>query len=163
MARIDVRGDKQLQAIILALKSSDREVRSAMRSFTKARIVKPWMSELLEASHTRLERLTIGATATVAVSDQNIRIQAATKGRKLSGGFVPKVDYPGVEFGANHQKVRYMRKGHPVRRNTTAQLRPRNRRGYVFYPTAKRMIPRLASLWVQTVVKTYADIFEGKS
>jgi hypothetical protein len=133
-----------------------------MRSFTKARIVKPWMDELLEASSTRLERLAIGATASVAVSDQNIRVQSATKGRKLSGGFVPKVDYAGVEFGASHKKKRYMRNGHPVTRNTTAQLKPRKRSGYVFYPTAKRMIPRLASLWVQTVVKTYADIFEGK-
>jgi hypothetical protein len=49
-----------------------------------------------------------------------------------------------------------------VTRNTTAQFKPRNRSGYVFYPAAKEMIPRLASLWVQTVVKTFADIFEGK-
>jgi hypothetical protein len=67
-----------------------------------------------------------------------------------------------VEFGAAHKKVTYTRDGHRVTRNTTAQFKGRRRAGYVFYPAAKKMIPRLASLWVQTVVKTYADIFEGR-
>ena len=55
-----------------------------------------------------------------------------------------------------------MRKGHKVTRNTTAQFKQRNMKGYVFYPAAREMIPRLARLWVQTVVKTYALIFEAK-
>lgn len=125
-------------------------------------MTRPWLSAILDQASTRLERDVIGSTATVAVSDQNIRITAATKGRKLSGGLLPKVDYPGVEFGASHKKRTYTRKGKKVTRNTTAQFKGRNRRGYVFYPAAREMIPRLASLWVQTVVKTYADIFEGK-
>jgi hypothetical protein len=75
---------------------------------------------------------------------------------------LPKQDYAPAEFGANHKKKAYRRKGHVVTRNTTAQFKPRNMKGYVFYPAAREMIPRLASLWVQTVVKTYADIFEGK-
>ena len=35
------------------------------------------------------------------MSNQNVRIQAANKGRRLSGGLDPKTDYPAVEFGAN--------------------------------------------------------------
>jgi hypothetical protein len=67
-----------------------------------------------------------------------------------------------VEFGGLGKKKRYMRKGQPVTRNTTAQFRGRRTQGYVFYPAAREMIPRLARLWVQTVVKTYALIFDGK-
>jgi hypothetical protein len=160
--RIDVRGSDALQDVILALKSSDAETRRAIRTFTKAKLTRPWLEAINNEASTTTERRVISATATVAVSDQNIRIQSAAKGRKLSGGLLPKVDYGAVEFGANHQKRRYTRNGSPVTRNTTAQFKTRNRKGYVFYPAATKMIPRLASLWVQTVVKTYADIFDGK-
>ena len=110
-----------------------------------------------------VQRRVISATATVAVGDQNIRVQSAAKGRRLSGGLLPKQDYAPVEFGANHKKKTYRRKGHTVTRNTTAQFGRRNMKGEVFYPAARKMIPRLASLWVQTVVKLYADKFEGRA
>jgi hypothetical protein len=160
--RIDVNGSQALQDVILALKNSDAETRRAIRTFTKAEIVKPWLQAVLSEADTTLERRVIAGTATIAVSDQNIRIQSAAKGRPLSGGFQPKRDYAAVEFGAKHRKVTYTRKGHRVTRNTTAQFRGRRSQGYVFYPAAREMIPRLARLWVQTVVKTYALIFEGK-
>jgi hypothetical protein len=146
--RIDVNGSQALRDVILALQNSDAET--------------PWLDAVLGEADTTMERRVIAGTATVAVSDQNIRIQSAAKGRRLSGGFDPKRDYAAVEFGAKHKKKSYMRKGHRVTRNTTAQFRGRRTQGYVFYPAAREMIPRLASLWVQTVVKTYALIFEGR-
>lgn len=161
--RIDIRGSRELQDVIVALKSSDTETRRAIRAFTKSVIIKPWLDSIRDEADTRLERLVISSTATVAVSDQNIRIQSAAKGRRLSGGLDPKRDYAAIEFGAAHKKKTYTRNGHRVTRNTTAQFRGRRPQGYVFYPAAKEMIPRLASLWVQTVVKTFSLIFEGKS
>lgn len=161
--RIDVRGSRELQDVILALRSSDTEVRRAIRTYTKAELTRPWLEAINNRASTTLERRVIAATATVAVSDQNIRIQAAAKGRRLSGGLMPKVDYAPIEFGAKPRVTRYTRKGRTVTRNTTAQFKPHNRRGYVFYPTASEMIPRLARLWVQTVVKVYGDIFDGRS
>ena len=91
--RIDVRGSRELQDVILALKSSDRETRRAIRTFTKAEIIKPWLDAVAGEASTSIERRVISSTATVAVSDQNIRIQSASKGRKLSGGLLPKQDY----------------------------------------------------------------------
>lgn len=160
--RIDVRGSAELRDVVLAINQSDREIQRAIRTFTKAEITRPWLEAISDQASTPLERRVIANTATVAVSNQNIRIQSAAKGRKLSGGLQPKTDYAPVEFGAAPRKQTYTRKGHKVKRNTTAQFRRPNRNGYVFYPAASRMIPRLASLWVQTVVKTYGDIFDGK-
>lgn len=160
--RIDIRGSRELQDVVIALKNSDADVRSAIRAQTKSALTTPWLQAIQKRAHTRLESRVIASTATVAVSDQNIRIQSAAKGRKLSGGLQPKVDYGPVEFGAFHAKKTYTRKGHRVTRNTTAQFKGRDRSGIVFYDAAREMIPRLASLWVQTVVKTYADIFDGK-
>lgn len=160
--RIDVRGSDELRDIVLAISQSDRDVQRAIRVHTKAQLAPAWGKEVVSQSSTRLENRVLAATTVVSVSNQNIRIQSASKGRKLSGGLIPKADYHPVEFGANDTKVTYKRRGHTVTRNTRAQFKPHNRKGYVFYPAARRMIPRLASLWVQTVVKTYADIFDQK-
>lgn len=160
--RVDVRGSEELRDVVLAINRSDRDVQRVIRQYTKSELTGPWLNELNQRASTVLEHRVVSQTATIAVSNQNIRVQSAAKGRKMTGGLLPKVDYPAVEFGAKQQKVTYKRKGHDVTRNTRAQLRPRNLKGYVFYPAARHMIPRLASLWVQTVVRTYADIFDGK-
>ena len=160
--RIDVRGSDELRDIVLAINQSDKDVQRAIRVHTQAELTRPWGQEVLKQSSTQLENRVLAATTVVSVSNQNIRIQSAGKGRRLSGGLIPKSDYHPVEFGAKGGQTTYQRKGHTVRRNTRAQFKPFNRKGYVFYPAARRMIPRLASLWVQTVVKTYADILDGK-
>jgi hypothetical protein len=161
--RISVKGSDALKDMIWSLNQADREVQKQIRVQTKANLTRPWKDEIDRRAHTKLEQRVISDTATVVVSNQNIRIQSAAKGRKLKGGLQPKVHYRAVEFGSGHQQRTYTRKGYKVTRNTTAQFKPRTKEGYVFYPAAKEMIPRLASLWVQTVVKTYADIFDGKS
>lgn len=162
--RIDVRGSDALQDIVLAINQSDREVQRVIRTYTKSELTRPWLEAINQRASTTLERRVISATATVSVSNQNVRIQAAAKGRKLSGGLDPKTDFPAVEFGANRGKTTtYTRKGSRVKRHTARQMRPRKKGGYVFYPAAGEMIPRLARLWVQTVVKVYGDIFDGKA
>lgn len=162
--RIDIRGSRELQDVAIALKAMDRDVRRVIRTYTKAELTQPWLQSINQHASTPVEKRVIAGTATVAVSDQNIKISAAAKGRRLSGGMNPKTDYAAVEFGASREKkTRYVRKGHQVERRTARQMKPRNQRGYVFYPAATEMIPRLARLWVQTVVKLTADIFEGKA
>jgi hypothetical protein len=110
----------------------------------------------------------IASTTTAKASDQNIRVESAAQGRTLSGGLQPSRYYGPVEFGAGQKKSTYWRRNrggggrHPVTRNTHAQFRGPRRKGYVFYPAAEEMIPRLASLWVQTVVKMTGDMFRGK-
>jgi hypothetical protein len=163
MGRIDIRGSRALQDVAIAINGSEPDVRRAIRAYSKSEMTRPWLEQINEEASSSVERRVISATATVAVSDQNIRIQAASKGRRLSGGLNPKEEYAPVEFGAKRgRKTTYTRKGHRVTRDTRAQFRPHQRSGYVFFPAARVMIPRLARLWVQTVVKTYADIFEGR-
>lgn len=162
--RIDVRGSDALRDMVLAINQSGREVQRVIRVYTKAELTRPWLESINRRASTQLERRVIAGTATVSVSNQNVRIQSAAKGRRLSGGLNPKVEFPAVEFGADRNKVTsYTRKGSRVKRHTARQMRPRNKSGYVFYPAAKEMIPRLARLWVQTVVKLYGDIFDGKA
>lgn len=165
--RITVFGSKELQAVILALKTLDRDTRSEIRKHTKTMATTEWGKALSENASTRLEHRVLVATGRVRVSDQNVTLTSATIGRRLEGGLEPKRDAAAVEFGADPGKIAYeatSRNGrrYTVRRNTRGQLRPRNKKGYVVYPAAASIIPRIASLWIQTAARTIYDKLEGR-
>lgn len=167
MPRIDVRESRELKAAILALRAIDTTISKKVRQYTKAVAQPEWRQELTRRASTGLERRVIADTAVISVSNQNVRAQSASKGRPLSGGLNPRVDYPGVEFGSHAHGVTYRRRSprgtvHTVTRVMGTQFKAHNRRGYVFYPAAAEMIPRLASLFAQTTVKTIANALEGK-
>lgn len=166
--RIDVRGSRELRAVILALRSVDKTIRQVVRRETK-RIAEPeFRKALAQHTMTRVENYVLVNTAVLRVSDQNIRMMSASKGRPLSGGLSPKTDYAAAEFGAKRDKettyTRVGRRGgtHSVTRHTARQFRPRNRKGYVFYPTVREIIPRLGSLWAQITVRALGNATEGK-
>jgi len=165
--RITVFGSQELQATLLALKTLDRETRKQIRTHTKTMAEKEWGNALKEHALTTLEHKVLVATARVAVSDQNVTLKSASVGRKLSGGLNPKTDAAAVEFGADPGKVTYQatnRQGttYNVTRNTRAQLRPRKSTGYVVYPAAASIIPRIASLWIQTTARTIYDMLDRR-
>jgi hypothetical protein len=105
-----------------------------------------WKAAVESRSSSRLERRVISGTTAVAVSSSNVRVRSGGKGRPLSGGLTMSQAAPAVEFGSLRFK----------------QFGPRRKAG-PFYRSAKEMIPRLASLWVQTVMKTMSLALNGKS
>ena len=166
--RISVFGSKELQATILALKTLDKETRKQIRTYTKAMVETEWSKALNAEATTDLERAALVATGRVRVSDQNVTLTSATVGRKLPGGLLPKRDSAGVEFGASKVETTYQatsRKGRQfnVRRQTRNQLKPRNKTGYVVYPAAAQIIPRIAALWIQTTARTIFDMLERRA
>lgn len=166
--RIDATASRELQAILLAVKRAPAEIQKQIRQQTKSIGLVQWSQALREQASTRLEHRALVDTARVTPSNQNIQLSSATVGRSLSGGLNPKTNYAAIEFGGNrNQKVSYEAvsskgKRYRVTRRTKSQLRPRNPEGYVFFPAAVRMVPRIAALWAQTVVRTFADALEGK-
>lgn len=168
LLRISVYSSRELQGLIARLKTTDREVRQQIRKATKADAQPIWQSTVLEHVSTRLEARVLGKTARVAVSDQNVTLKSAGSVKALPGGLVPSRDYHAVEFGVPDREERRpyeARSKHgrsfTVNRRTRRQLRDRNRNGYVVYPAAADAIPRIASLWVQTAVRTLHDLIEG--
>lgn len=166
--RIDARASRELLATIYALRSVDRTIQKMTRQETKRIAAPAWKKELAERANTRLEHRVIVDTAVVSVSNQNVRIQSASKGRALSGGLRPKQEYPAVEFGVDRaRKTTYDRRSakggrHQVTRHAAKQMKARNPKGNVFFPAAREMVPRMARLWVQTTVRTIATALEGK-
>lgn len=168
LLRISVYSSHELQALISRLRTADRETRKAIRQATKGAALPIWQDSLRANATTALEVKVLANSGRVRVSDQNVTLTSATVGRKLSGGLNPKVDYHAVEFGAvdreafTQYEARRNGKAFQVRRRTLRQFKPRNTKGYVVYPAAAEAIPRLASLWVQTAVRTLHELIEGK-
>lgn len=165
--RLNALTSRELRATILALRSIDKTIQKMVRVQTKAVVEPEWKKALAERADTRLEHRMLVDTAVISVSNQNVRIKSAGKGRALSGGLHPKFDFPAAEFGVKHEKKTYKRQNrkggtHTVTRTTGTAFKRRNPKGYVFYPAAREMIPRLAALWVQTTVRTIANALEGK-
>jgi hypothetical protein len=168
MYRISVRSSRELLAVILALRQSDKAIQANIRKYTKEAIVPEFKSHMIETASTRLEHRALVDTARATVSNQNITLRSGGVGRALSGGLLPKRDAHAVEFGGDRNaKVAYRStsvrgRSFTVTRRTKAQLRPRRRSGYVFFPTIAELAPRILSLWVQTTVRTLAEALEGK-
>lgn len=166
--RISAYSSRQLQAIIVAGKQAPRELQKRLRTETKAVVDPVWRKAVTEHASTRLEQRVLGQTARVAVSNQNVTLKAAVVGKKLSGGLNPKTQYHAAEFGAEQGRFNTYsarsKRGHrfDVRRRTTNQLRPLKRTGYVVYPAAADVIPRIASLWFQTAARQLHEIFEAR-
>lgn len=161
-------GNDKLLAATIALRTLDRDNRKVIRQQTKAVAGPIWTEAVMGKVSTRLESRVLGSTARVTVSDQNVMLQSARIGRSLTGGAKPADIVAGAEFGSNQGTRRgytaTSRRGRrfTVTRRTQAQFRPRNRKGYVVYPAAAEVIPRIAALWVQTIVRGVHEAFEGR-
>lgn len=169
MLRVSAGSSAVLRATIYALRAMPRELQGQIRRHTKEMIVPEFEKAMNEHANTPLEFAALVATARATVSNQNIKLSAGSVGRPLAGGLLPKRDAHAVEFGGDHNaRATYRarsRKGtsYSVTRRTRAQLRPRRRSGYVFFPAVAHIAPRVLALWVQTAVRTISEALEGKN
>lgn len=143
--RIDIQKSPEWKRAIAAMQLLDKGLAAAIRKYTKAMAEPEWKKAINSRSNTRLEQRVLAGTTTIAVSSSNVRVRSGAKGRPLSGGLTMSQAAPAVEFGSNRYK----------------QFGPRRRKG-PFYRSAEVMAPRLASLWVQTVMKTVAKALRGE-
>jgi len=144
--RISVLNSAKLQATIRAVSSFDRTVQATIRKVTNLIGQPEWQKAVMGNTSTAFERRVLGQTARMTVSNQNVMLKAGHIGRPLRGGGRPTELYGPAEFGGRAK-----------------QFRPPNRRGYVVYPAAARMIARFAALWTQTVVRAAYEAFEGRN
>lgn len=144
--RISVFSNKELQGTILLLKNAPRDIAREIRGRTKAMILPAWQESVSAAATTPLQREVLANTARVSVSDQNVTLSVATVGKTLKGGGKPQDLWVGAEFGSTEHK----------------QFGPRTSRGKVVFPSADKVIPRLASLWIQTTIRTFYELMERK-
>lgn len=170
---INVAGSKPLQAAITALRLLDRAVQTNINRFLRTELQPEWKSAVQAQTRTDVDRYVLSDTAQMTVSGVTASLQSANRqGHKFSGGFPTTqkrpYGYATVEFGTDREKVKTYtmrsRRGRMVEvtRHTARQMPPRVRKGRVVYPAAEKFIPRVASLMVQTIIRTFYDAFEQK-
>lgn len=167
---LSVRDHRELQAASLALKAADRALRTDINRATVEvgnRIWQPTV-QAHATRHMDTRMLAVGAR----VKGGNPPVAMAANSRRAIGAsrrLIPAVSWHAFEFGADRAATttydRRNRKGggtHRVTRHTKAGLPPRYRTGRVVYPAFAEIAPRMVSLWVQLIVRKYADAAEAR-
>jgi hypothetical protein len=165
--RISVFSSAELQALIVAMRGLDSAVAKQVRRVTKGIIEPVWKSEIASRVRGVFQTRVLSDTARVAVSNQNVTLKSAHIGRSLSGGRKPSELMHAAEFGADRSHTKTYgaksRKGTRFTvndRHTRNQFKSRKKTGYVVYQAVAEVIPRIASLWVQTYVRTTHEEIE---
>lgn len=154
----------QLRAAVLAMKRADSTIRRDISARMRQTMNPAWRSEVTQhlTGAGRMEARMLTPGVRIAAGNPP-RLVAASSRRKVGNGLVPDANAAGFEFGASDAVRRVKnRQGHSYQRHVMRHLPGRNRRGRVVYPAAARILPRVASYWVQSVVRAFMDAAEGK-
>jgi len=156
---ISARGSRELRAAGLALKLAERDVRNSINRSMRSVMNTAWRGAVTERARTPLERRVLDTGVRVAPGIPPT-LHAAGSKRALPGGLVPASDWHAAEFGADRDVVttydrRNRRSGgtHKVTRHTRRHLPARKTTGHVVWPAVAEVAPRIAALFVQTIVR----------
>jgi hypothetical protein len=161
--RISLLVDSPLRDMLLAARALPAEVRKEINTQTKRAAEPIWFDETRGRASTRLQQRALVNSARVGVTARNVFLRAGSVG-KLSSGTPVSVVAKAAEYGANPSKpvMQRSRKGKKYTRRMGNAFGAPRRGGHVFNPAAQDSIPRFASLWVQTAVRTALDALELK-
>lgn len=155
----------EIQAAILAMKRVTRELKRDINRSTREVMNPVWKGLVSVNATTHMDTVVLAKGARIKAGNPPVAM-AATSKRRLSGGLVPANQWQPFEFGAIRGSTttydRTSPKGtrHEVTRHTARQLPRRVPGGRVVYPALAEIGPRLASLWVQIIVKKVAEAAE---
>jgi len=166
---LSVADHRELRAVTLAIKAADRTLRSDINRATVETGNAIW-KPLVQAHATRHMDTRMVAVGARIKGGNPPMAMAANSTKAIGGRLVPARQWQAWEFGVGNRNAysRYTRKSkkggtHKVERRTMRGLPRRVDTGRVAYPAFKEAAPRIVALWVQLVVKQYADAAEGRS
>lgn len=167
--RISLLIDSPLRTVNLAFRGLEAEVRKQITAHTKRDAQPVWEEETRGHALTRMQSRVLAGTARVGVAGLSVTMSAGGGGR-LSSGTPTGLLVAATEFGVSASRLlsvpAHTRKGHAVKAHTRgvgSRFTLRRRGGYVVYPAARSAIPRLASLIVQTTIRTVHEVVEKVS
>jgi hypothetical protein len=156
---LDVRGSREIQAVLLTLKQADRLVRNDLNKQARTALKPIWFDAVRSRVNTKLEAAVILPGVRVAAANRQITFRAAGNKKALKGGLVPADDWQGVEFGMRVQPVTYEahspnpnRTSYDVTRRIGTQFPNRQRHGQIAMAAAQESGTKLVAIWVRTIV-----------
>lgn len=163
---ISIFTSKELQVTVGLLKSIDKDLSREIRRAVKVISTPEWTQEVSANVRNPLQQRVLASNSSVAVGNDNVRLRSGNSTRRLSGGGSPATLARAAEFGTDRARVTtYQRrspkgKTHTVKRRASVQLPSRSRSGWAVYPAAAEITPRIASLYAQTTLRTFAETIE---
>jgi len=152
MFKVDVAGDRKIQATVALLKLAPRRVRTYMTRAARKAITALWRPAVQSYATTRMARRVIASGARGVVASDTFHLTAATSKRPLSGGLVPTDSWHGVEFGAVPQEVQVTVAGRSRSQRINTQFGPRVSKGRVAYRAARDVGPEVVAAWTEAAV-----------
>lgn len=158
--RISLLIDSPLTVLMHAMRGLDADVRREIAAQTKAAAQPIWTEETRARALSRLQSR-LADSARVGVTQQNVFLRAGAVGKLSSGTGISSVAHA-IEWGANPDKhvATRSRKGTPYDRRLGSAFGAPRRAGHVAMPAASDSIPRFASLWAQTAIRTVHERVE---
>jgi hypothetical protein len=164
VGRISLLIDSPLRTVWLAFRGLEPDVRKQITSHTK-RLAEPvWKEETSGHALSRLQQRVLAGTSRVGVSGLSMTLRAGGAGR-LSSGTPTSLIAHATEWGADPEtKVTVRnRKGTTFQRRMGTRFGGTRRQGNTVMPAARAVIPRMASLVVQTTIRTVHELVEKVS
>lgn len=167
---LDVRRSPELQAALLGVRQAHPVVGREINKEARRTLNPDWTAALKGEATSRADDRIIVQGAKTAVSTRQVSVKAATSGRPLSGGLVPKYQWQGQEFGMTEKMVIVKSTSSRGRqfsgpRIVGRQFPARTKFGRVAYAAAGKVGTRLVRGWVQVIIKhfaLFADIRAGR-
>ncbi len=153
--RISLLVDSPLRDLALAMREAPQETKKFISSETKKVAEPMWRQETAERASTRVQQRVLVSSARVGVTARNVFLRSGAVG-KLSSGTPVTALASAAEFGrpAAAPIKSKSKNGKAYTRRTGSVFGPRNRKGNVVYPAARASIQRMASLWIQTAIRS---------
>jgi len=160
---------REFAAVALALRLLPRQIRNDINRETRATLNPVWREIIGQKAATKMDRLVLAKGAKV-VPGNPTQLVAASSRKPLSDGLVPddRNTAAAFEFGSPNRNAtetydRRTRAGTTsVTRHTERQLPWRKDGGRVVFAAFTEIAPRLASLWVQIIVRNIAETYDKK-
>lgn len=162
--RISLLLDSPLRDLAVAYRVVPADVRKQVNAATKSAAEPIWKQETAERGTTRIQQRVLVDSARVGVTNRNVFLRSGAVG-KLSSGVPVERLATAAEFGrpADAPIKSHSKKGTGYTRKTGSLFGPRTRKGNVVHPAASDSIPRFASLWIQTTIRTLHEAGEKVS
>lgn len=170
---LSVKGSKQLQAVVLALKIAEPKLRPEMYRRTREKILPDWttgIQERINAQPYAKVNTALLKGQRVSVGTQGVSVLAAQSSRPVRPGstLTPRQNWAAAEFGTKprEQLIRGRRGAtqYQYRRKIMTGFLANNRKGKFAFRQAEEIVSRSVAMWVQTVVQVMREaVEEGES
>lgn len=166
---LSVKGSKQLQAVVLALKIAEPKLRPEMYARTRAKILPDWttgIQERINAQPYSKVNTALMKGQRVSVGTQGVSVLAAQSSRPVRKGstLTPSENWAAAEFGTKPRVANIRgRRGqteYAYRRKIMTGFLANNRKGKFAFRQAEEIVSRSVAMWVQTVVQVFSEAVE---